>query len=920
MGRGRGPSLAALDRRGRGAYEARHRLVAPLARRCRARREARLPSGSFVFVVSDFLDPVPTRRLGCGSAGAALGRDAGRRPGPRLGAVVSRRRRRRRPARRPGDGRVRGRLALAARGPRARAANEARLARLLELFRRIGFDPVLVGTAEPADIAERFHRWAERRRRSWRMTPEGRRDSQPVAVLVATPAAAAENVVVRATVDRQVVGLGDPFLYVVEVHGPSDSTVFAEPGPFVAAAPPQALRLRRRQGRPHRAGADLPRSGAARRTAGRGRVALPPVARGQRRRSDPRRAGDRSRSNRRVPETAVKESRARYRFDDTVRRRRGAVPPGGPRARAARRSLCVAAAALLVAPGASRRRPTDSRSTPPGRARARASPAARIGAATCSRPSARRRSTWRAPPATRGSDVAVSTRSASPGRSLRPAAAGGHRAGRPCRDHTRERLVNVIEVSDFKSFAASVRRSSLGAPRGSSCSRPRSPSPCPRRAHAAPRRRETLLPQGANGVVVARRLREHLVGHLRADRDDAGAAASRRAATLRPRSSSRTRPTRRCRRALRSRSCGRFERFFRISRPDHARIAAPAAAEPVDGAVQRRARGSRRGSRSRSTSSGATTCAAARDLLVSDLDDDAGRPREPDERRARLPELGHPAPGRGAEPVAGGRALLRAPAAATASRMVGAAAARRAPRRRTGRIPRGLIAALGILFARSCSAALLVHHGAHSGGGRHEAGRCRAAARRRSLATRRCRARRARRGVTRCWGDDRADCACVARPEIRRVRSLAVDDELARRRALRSFRVALHDRARLRQRRAPGRRDARPPRCALADVAAHGSAAAASQARHLLGILVVAGRARHRRGRRRRPRTLDVRGGDPARSRQRSPPSTTSSCCCAARARRRRGRGRAAAPARGARAARRRLRHAGAGVLTCLLH
>jgi hypothetical protein len=67
------------------------------------------------------------------------------------------------------------------------------------------------------------------------------------AVLVATPAAAAENVVVRATVDRQVVGLGDPFLYVVEVHGPSDSTVFAEPGPFVVA--PRGT-LSRQAGRP----------------------------------------------------------------------------------------------------------------------------------------------------------------------------------------------------------------------------------------------------------------------------------------------------------------------------------------------------------------------------------------------------------------------------------------------------------------------------------------------------------------------------------------------------------------------------------------------------------------------------------------------------------------------------------------------
>jgi hypothetical protein len=61
----------------------------------------------------------------------------------------------------------------------------------------------------------------------------------------------------------------------------------------------------------------------------------------------------------RVPATAVKESRARYRFDDTVR------PAGGP-SRAAIVALallaivCVAAAALLVAPGVKRRRTTGT--------------------------------------------------------------------------------------------------------------------------------------------------------------------------------------------------------------------------------------------------------------------------------------------------------------------------------------------------------------------------------------------------------------------------------------------------------------------------------------------------------------------------------------------------------------------------------
>jgi hypothetical protein len=60
-----------------------------------------------------------------------------------------------------------------------------------------------------------------------------------------------------------------------------------------------------------------------------------------------------------VPETAVKESRARYRFDDTVH-------PSGAPSRAAIVAfvllaiVCVAAAALLLAPGVKRRRTTDS--------------------------------------------------------------------------------------------------------------------------------------------------------------------------------------------------------------------------------------------------------------------------------------------------------------------------------------------------------------------------------------------------------------------------------------------------------------------------------------------------------------------------------------------------------------------------------
>jgi hypothetical protein len=179
-----------------------------------------------------------------------------------------------------------------------------------------------------------------------------------LAVLVATPAAAAENVVVRATVDRQVVGLGDPFLYVVEVHGPSGSTVFAEPGPFVVTAPPR--RSVSDGGKVVRIEQELICLDRGCAPDGRTRrVALPPVrvvSGGVRTLGAPVTIT----LEPRVPETAVKESRARYRFDDRVR-------PAGAPSRAAIVALvllaiaCVAAAALLVAPGVIRRRTTDSR-------------------------------------------------------------------------------------------------------------------------------------------------------------------------------------------------------------------------------------------------------------------------------------------------------------------------------------------------------------------------------------------------------------------------------------------------------------------------------------------------------------------------------------------------------------------------------
>ena len=164
---GGGGSLAALDRRGRGAYRggtgSLRTALDTVVRDARA-----LPSGSFVFVVSDFLDPVPTRlwarlrSLHWDVTPVIVQDPVWEASFPDVGGAVV-------PLADPATGRVED-VWFSPRGARERAAaNEARLAHLLELFRRVGFDPVLVDTAEPADITQRFHRWAERRRSSWRL-------------------------------------------------------------------------------------------------------------------------------------------------------------------------------------------------------------------------------------------------------------------------------------------------------------------------------------------------------------------------------------------------------------------------------------------------------------------------------------------------------------------------------------------------------------------------------------------------------------------------------------------------------------------------------------------------------------------------------------------------------------------------------
>ena len=228
------------------------------------------------------------------------------------------------------------------------------------------------------------------------------------------------GVVVRATVDRR----------------PSVSATRSSTRRGARAADATRLRRRRRLRRGG-AAADGPLRGgkvvahraaiacldrAARPAAGRAAVALPRRARGQRTAAAPARRSTVT-LDPRVPRSAVKASRARYR--STTR-----FDAAG--ARRARRSLALV---LLAASAVSPRRRSSSlaassggarrlAASPAGAARARASPAARIGAPSCARSSARgrlRRARRFARAATEASDRVAWSRS-------RPAAAGGRRA------------------------------------------------------------------------------------------------------------------------------------------------------------------------------------------------------------------------------------------------------------------------------------------------------------------------------------------------------------------------------------------------------------------------------------------------------------------------------------------------------------
>jgi uncharacterized protein (DUF58 family) len=129
------------------------------------RRRSDLPSGSFVFVLSDFIVTVPVetwldaRSYGWDVVPVVIQDPTWEQSFPSVASVLV-------PLVDPANGRTSSVRMTSRDVGRRRAANERRHGELLELFASLGFDPVAIGSSDPGDIDRAFLEWAEARRQT----------------------------------------------------------------------------------------------------------------------------------------------------------------------------------------------------------------------------------------------------------------------------------------------------------------------------------------------------------------------------------------------------------------------------------------------------------------------------------------------------------------------------------------------------------------------------------------------------------------------------------------------------------------------------------------------------------------------------------------------------------------------------------
>jgi uncharacterized protein (DUF58 family) len=135
-----------------------------------ARSGSSLAAGSFVFVLSDFLEPPPRELWLVGTTRrwelvpVVIQDPVWEQSFPSVGSVIV-------PIADPGDGALLEVRLTASEARAERARREAARSELLTLFASLGLDPVLVERSGPDTVQRAFLEWAERRRRALRLRP-----------------------------------------------------------------------------------------------------------------------------------------------------------------------------------------------------------------------------------------------------------------------------------------------------------------------------------------------------------------------------------------------------------------------------------------------------------------------------------------------------------------------------------------------------------------------------------------------------------------------------------------------------------------------------------------------------------------------------------------------------------------------------